>query len=47
MEQAKYALENLKIESLVSQHIKKFFDDKYGKNWNCIVGKNFYSHISY
>ena len=34
----KYALENLKIESLVSKHLKQFFDKKYGPNWHCIVG---------
>ncbi len=45
--QAKYALENLKVEVLVSQHLKKYFDSKYGPNWHCIVGKNFHSYISY
>lgn len=44
---AKYALENLKIESLVSKHMKTFFDRKYGPNWHCFVGKNFHSYISH
>lgn len=38
IKKTKYALENLKIESLVSKHLKHFFDKKYGPNWHCIVG---------
>lgn len=39
VQQAKWALENVKIESLVSKHLKLFFDKKYGPNWHCIVGE--------
>jgi len=37
--QARYAVETLKFESKISEYIKKFFDQKYGPNWHCIVGK--------
>jgi dynein light chain LC8-type len=44
---AKYAVENFKIEARISSHIKKFFDEKYGPNWHCIVGKHFNSYVSH
>ena len=31
----------------MSKHIKKKFDEKYGPNWHCVVGKNFSSFVSY
>ena len=37
--QAKYAAEHIKVENKISEHLKKFFDAKYGPNWHCLVGK--------
>lgn len=31
----------------MSKHIKEKFDEKYGTNWHCVVGKNFASYASY
>lgn len=31
----------------MSKHIKDKFDEKYGPNWHCVVGKNFSSYVSY
>jgi len=45
--QAKWAVDNLKAEYLMSKHIKEKFDEKYGSNWHCVVGKNFSSFVSY
>jgi dynein light chain LC8-type len=45
--QAKWAVDNLKAEYLMSKHIKGKFDEKYGSNWHCVVGKNFNSFVSY
>jgi dynein light chain LC8-type len=45
--QAKFAVENYKIEAKISQHIKRFFDEKYGPNWHCVIGKHFNSYVSY
>ena len=47
MKEAKYAVDNIKIEYLMSKHIKEKFDEKYGGNWHCVVGKNFSSYVSY
>lgn len=44
---AKYAVDNIKVEYLMSKHIKEKFDEKYGTNWHCVVGKNFASYVSY
>lgn len=44
---ARYAVENFKKESQISEYIKSFFDKKYGSNWHCIVGKQFNSFVSY
>lgn len=42
------ALDNgLDIEAEISKHVKGFFDNKYGPNWHCVVGKNFASYGSY
>ncbi|KAL4428776.1 hypothetical protein ABPG74_001290 [Tetrahymena malaccensis] len=45
--QAKFAVENYKFENKISSHIKKFFDEKYGPNWHCVVGKHFNAYVSY
>lgn len=45
--QAKYAADNIKIENRIAKHIKEKFDEKYGPNWHCVVGKNFSSFCSY
>ena len=38
--QAKYAIEHYKTsESRIASHIKYYFDNKYGQNWHCFVGK--------
>lgn len=34
-------------EEEASKKIKKEFDKKFGPNWHCIVGKNFYSSFSH
>ncbi|KAM3128099.1 hypothetical protein pb186bvf_019800 [Paramecium bursaria] len=45
--QARHAVETFKVESQISNYIKKFFDEKYGPNWHCVVGKHFNSYVSY
>ena len=45
--QAKFAVDNLKVEYLMSKHIKEKFDEKYGSNWHCVVGRSFSSNVSY
>jgi len=45
--QAKIAVETLKVEAKVSKYLKDFFDNKYGPNWHCIVGKNFHAFATY
>ena len=32
---------------MMSKHIKEKFDEKYGSNWHCVVGRSFSSHVSY
>lgn len=34
-------------EDDATKDIKSFFDKKYLPNWNCIIGKNFYSSFSH
>ena len=34
-------------EKDISEFIKKFFDQKYGPNWHCCVGKHFASFVTY
>ena len=31
----------------MSKHIKEKFDEKYGSNWHCVVGRSFSSNVSY
>jgi hypothetical protein len=40
-------VDNIKVEYLMSKHIKEKFDEKYGTNWHCVVDKNFASYVSY
>ena len=35
---AKIAVEAYKLEAKISEHLKKYFDKKYGPNWHCVVG---------
>ena len=41
------ALDKYTLEREVSEHLKKFFDNKYGPNWHCCIGKHFSSFVSY
>ena len=45
--QAKFAVENFKAEAKIAHHLKKHFDEKFGPNWHCVVGKHFNSYVSY
>lgn len=47
MKEAKWAVDNIKVQYKMSKHIKEKFDEKYGPNWHCVVGKNFASFVSY
>lgn len=47
LRQAKWAIDNIKVEYKMSQHIKSKFDERYGPNWHCVVGKSFASFVSY
>jgi len=47
IKEAKTAADLYKMEAKISEHLKKFFDKKYGPNWHCIVGRSFNSFISY
>lgn len=47
IKEAKYAADTMKIENKIAKHIKEKFDEKYGPNWHCVVGKNFASYTSY
>ncbi|GMT24835.1 hypothetical protein PFISCL1PPCAC_16132 [Pristionchus fissidentatus] len=40
------SLELQLIENEVASFIKAGFDEKFGSNWNVIVGRNFGSHLS-
>ena len=41
------ALETKDTEKEISEFIKKFFDQTYGPNWHCCVGKHFASYVTY
>ena len=45
--QVNKAIDTCETEKAISQHIKKFFDTKYGPNWHCCVGKQFASYVTY
>jgi dynein light chain LC8-type len=45
--EAKHAVEHIKVEYKIAKHIKEKFDEKYGPNWHCVVGKNFSSYVSH
>ena len=46
-QQVNKALETLDGEKQISKFIKKFFDQHYGPNWHCCVGKHFASYVTY
>ena len=37
--------EEFKEERVICNKIKQDFDKTYGESWNCVVGKNFGSHV--
>ena len=37
--------ENHKEERIIANKIRQEFDKVYGESWNCIVGKNYGSHV--
>jgi dynein light chain LC8-type len=39
--QATQAIQLCHTECDMAQHVKQFFDAKYGPNWHCIVGRHF------
>ncbi|KCV68281.1 dynein light chain LC8-type, variant [Fonticula alba] len=41
------AITSFKLEREIAAHIKKTFDQRYGKTWHCIVGKSFGSYVSH
>jgi len=43
----KQAVDTLKDEHKIASSLKTFFDNKYGPNWHCIVGKSFHGYMSY
>ena len=45
--QVNKAIDKFDGEKDISQHIKMFFDNKYGPNWHCCVGKHFASYVTY
>ncbi|KAI5711386.1 dynein light chain 2, cytoplasmic [Diaphorina citri] len=44
---AKEGLEKYNIEREVAGHVKQHFDNTYGPYWQCTVGRNFGSYVSY
>ncbi|EFO27076.2 hypothetical protein LOAG_01415 [Loa loa] len=44
-EVAKRTLSHCSTENEVASSIKKHFDEMTGSCWNCIVGRNFGSHV--
>ena len=34
-------------EAELCKQIKNYFDEKYGPNWHCVIGKNFYTTFSH
>mmetsp|Transcript_34326 Transcript_34326/g.38908 ORF Transcript_34326/g.38908 Transcript_34326/m.38908 type:complete len:94 (+) Transcript_34326:86-367(+) len=41
------AFSDFKTEREISNYIKQSFDKEYGPIWNCIVGRNFGSHVTH
>ncbi|KAJ1375091.1 hypothetical protein KIN20_038335 [Parelaphostrongylus tenuis] len=39
------AIDKCGIENEIATFVKKGFDEKYGGNWQCIVGRNFGMHL--
>ena len=46
-QQVNKAVDTYDKEKDISQYIKKFFDQNYGPNWHCCVGKHFASYVTY
>mmetsp|Transcript_113884 Transcript_113884/g.179254 ORF Transcript_113884/g.179254 Transcript_113884/m.179254 type:complete len:90 (-) Transcript_113884:94-363(-) len=46
-QQASLAMNKYENEKDISRHIKAHFDNKYGPNWHCIVGKGFATYATY
>mmetsp|Transcript_453 Transcript_453/g.864 ORF Transcript_453/g.864 Transcript_453/m.864 type:complete len:211 (+) Transcript_453:44-676(+) len=44
---ATQALEKYNVEKDIATFIKKEFEKKYHPKWHCIVGRNFYSNVTY
>lgn len=44
---ASKALDTYSIEKDIAIYIKKEFDRKYGVHWQCVVGRNFGSHVTH
>lgn len=39
------AMDTYTVERDIARHIKNKFDETYGPNWHCIVGKNFGRYV--
>ena len=46
-QQVNKAIDQKETEREISEFIKKFFDQTYGPNWHCCVGKHFASYVTY
>lgn len=44
---AERATERYNSEKDIAAFVKKEFDEKYGRTWHCIVGRNFGSHVTH
>lgn len=44
---ARSAMSKYVIEKDIAGYIKRDFDNKFGANWHCIVGKQFGSYVSH
>jgi Dynein light chain type 1. len=43
----KEGLEKFNIEREVATYIKQYFENAYGPYWQCVVGRNFGSYVSF
>ncbi|ESO99128.1 hypothetical protein LOTGIDRAFT_142181, partial [Lottia gigantea] len=43
----RFACRKFKTSKAMAMYIKNRFDKVYGSNWNCIVGKDFGSHVTF
>ena len=46
-QQINKAIDQHETEKDISKFIKKFFDQTYGPNWHCCVGKHFASFVTF